>query len=242
MVNILLSANKFDYNYMRRKLRRFIRKRNNVLIIPLAYHEDYVNDADSFSAKINKSHPDVAEIINSFASYGIPSKNIRILNCHGDSKDTVANKFRRADILFFMGGYPDKLMARIDEFELREYICSFDGVVMGASAGAMVQFDTCHVTPEEDGQEFYYCNGLGLLSGFDIEVHYRERYEQVCAIYKDLCERGLPIAIIPDGGGVIFHNGDRILLGDVFVADERDIDIFKMFSEDKQLCSWRWRL
>ena len=240
MVNILLSSNRFDHIGMRKKLRRFIRRKKNVLILPLAHHEDYVDDSESFIANINKSHGDIKDIVESFGSFGIPSKNIRILNCYGDSEETIRNKFNRADILFFMGGYPDKLMSRIDKYGLRYHIESFDGIIMGASAGAMVQFDTCHVTPEEEGQEFYYCNGLGLLSGFDIEVHYRERQAQVDAIYKDLCERGLPIVIIPDGSGVIIRNDEKITLGDAFIADKGDIEIFKMFSEDKSMGLWRW--
>lgn len=237
MVNILLSTNRFDHVGVRRKLKRFIRRRKRVLIIPLAHHEDYVNDAESFRENINKSHHDIQDIIESFGTYGIHSKNIHILNCYGDSEELVRNKFKRADILFFMGGYPDKLMARVDKFNLRKHIEEFDGIVMGASAGAMVQFDKFHVTPEEDGQEFYYCDGLGLISGFDVEVHYRDRQVQVDSIYRDLEERGIPIIMIPDGSGAIIYKGEKIMLGQSFVVDKSDTEIFQMFSEDKFMSS-----
>ena len=233
MINILLNLTNFHEAFAFRKLRHFIKRRHNVLIIPLAYHEDFVDNGEEFAAHFVKGQPEIDCIVDAFAKFKIPSKQIKVLNYYSDTPETIAIKFKRADILFFPGGYPDKAMYRIDKYNLRELIKSFDGIVMGASAGAMIQFDHFHVTPEEEGQIFGYCDGLGLLSGFDIEVHYRERIEQVDGVLTDLTKRGLPICIMHDNSGLIVKNGKRLIIGDAFWVDKDDVDVFQFISEDR---------
>ena len=45
---------------------------------------------------------------------------------------------------------PEKAVARMQQLGITQAVRNFDGVVMGASAGAMLQLGRYHVTPDED--------------------------------------------------------------------------------------------
>ena len=79
-------------------------------------------------------------------------------------------------------------------------------------------------TPEEEGQENDYGEGLGLLSGFDIEVHYEPSFLQLASMITDLKYRGRPIYALPNKGGMIVDGEKIMLLGDAFRIGPEDID------------------
>lgn len=225
MTNILLNINNFGDEFAYRYLKNIIRRRHNVLIIPFSYHEEYVKSSDDFKKHFSKTSPEMREIVNEFGKYGIISKNIRILNYYNDTQETVENKFKRADILFFTGGYPKQLLQRIDNMNIREKIRDFKGIVIGTSAGAMVQFDKFHITPETVGDEYEYCeDGLGLISGFDIEVHYESDFLHLSGVITALKENGITIYAMPNAGGVIVKNGRIQMIGNTFEVGTDDID------------------
>lgn len=53
-----------------------------------------------------------AGIINGLASYGIPERNISFVNYFADTKNSAAEKIEKADIVYFLGGLPDRMMER----------------------------------------------------------------------------------------------------------------------------------
>ena len=225
MINVLLNINNFGDEFAYRYLKNIIKRRHNVLIIPFSYHEDYVRSENDFKKHFSKTSPEMRGIVNEFEKYGIISKNIRILNYYNDTQKTVENKFKRADILFFPGGYPEQLLERIDNMNIREKIQDFKGIVMGTSAGAMVQFDKFHITPENIEDEYEYCeNGLGLLSGFDIEVHYEEDFLHLSGMITALKENGTTIYAMPNEGGVIVKNGRIKMIENTFEVGLEDVD------------------
>lgn len=95
---------------------------------------------------------------------------------------------------------------------------------MGTSAGAMIQLDYYHLTPEEDGQDYQYEQGLGLLSGFDIEVHYEPSFLQLASIVTDLKLHQKPIFALPNEGGMIVDGKEYTLLGGAFMIRPEDVE------------------
>ena len=92
---------------------------------------------------------------------------------------------------------------------------SFDGLVLGCSAGAMIQLQEYHITPDWDYPEFGYYNGLPWLNDFYIEVHYEETQLQKDCIQRVLRERGKPVyAIHHDKGALIVEKGIITRLGE----------------------------
>ena len=95
--------------------------------------------------------------------------------------------------------------------------------MIGTSAGAMIQLDTFHLTPEED-YEYQYYEGLALLGGFDIEVHYEEDLRHIEAIIRTLEDTGNPVIVLPNEGGAIIGDNMFELLGEAFVLETNDLD------------------
>ena len=48
-----------------------------------------------------------------------------------DTKETAAQKIKKADIIYFLGGLPDRMMDRIKEFDLYDILMQHDGILMG---------------------------------------------------------------------------------------------------------------
>jgi len=92
------------------------------------------------------------------------------------------------------------------------------GIVMGYSAGAVIQLAEYHLSPDDDYPEFNYYEGLPYLQNFYMEVHYEGTSIQNEAIQRVLAERGKTVyATTIHTGAILVDNGDIKLLGDVKV-------------------------
>ena len=109
-----------------------------------------------------------------FYKYGIGKDQIVWVNYFKDTIDEMKMKILNSSILMLTGGAPDLMMKRIKEKKLKKIIKNYKGIMIGYSAGAMIQLDLYHISPDEDYPKFSYQNGLGCLSGFDIEPHFRK--------------------------------------------------------------------
>lgn len=147
-------------------------------------------------------------------NYGIKEENINWINYFEDTKKNAKVKIKDSNIIFFTGGLPDKMMSRLMEFHLIDIIESFTGIIIGSSAGAMVQIAEYHITPDKDYNSFTYNLGLNMINNFDIEVHYEGTEVQNKYIKKVLWEKKDKIYAITNNGGVVVDNGKIILLGD----------------------------
>ena len=226
-MEILLNVNNFGQEPFYSSLKDLIRPCMRVLILPLSFHEDWLHNNREFYQHYGYRGEEFQDIASEFYAYHIKARNIRVLNYFRDDHEAALRKIQAADILFFTGGYPDRILYRLDELGLREAVTDFPGIVMGTSAGAMVQFDHYHVTPEEAGEEYEYHDGLGRLSGFDIEVHYEARFEQLSCMLIALKQNGIPIFALPNDSGLICDGDELESIGEVFLATEEDIDILQ---------------
>ena len=109
------------------------------------------------------------------------------------------------------------MMDRIKEFDLYDTLMQYDGIVMGYSAGAVIQLSEYQLSPDGDYPEFGYYEGLPYLHDFYVEVHYEGADVQNEAINRVLLERsGKTVYATVDGSGtIIVDNGSLKLLGDV---------------------------
>lgn len=223
MVHILLNINNFDEPWAYGTLENYLKPDTKVLILPLSYDDGWINDAFEWKEKYGWGAAEHKDIVRPFRSYGIKERSIRWINYYEDDHETAAKKIKWADVLFFTGGYPGWMLQRLYDFGIFEDIINFDGVIMGTSAGAMIQFDEFHLTPEED-YEYQYYEGLGLLSGFDIEVHYEEDLNHITSIIRCIEDTGKPVIAMPNEGGLLIDGENFELLGGSFVLEEGDLD------------------
>lgn len=217
MVNVLLNYYNFDGEWARPKLESYLKNRK-VLIIPLAFRECQAWDLNSWQAIYGKGGEKYDNIVRPFLAYGYAEKDLAWLNCYDDS-DRL-KQIRDADLLFFTGGMPEKAIDRMSSLGITHAVKNFNGIVMGASAGAMLQLETYHITPDEDYAEYGIWQGLGLVKGIDLEVHYLATGIQNECSARANKELKLPVYRMWHEGGIIYDNGKLTLMGNVLCVND----------------------
>ena len=219
MINILLEGYRFDADWLYGALKSYIKPHHRVAVVALSFRDSRVKNAEEWEHLYGKERGSVGRgICSAFSAYGIGEESISFINYFTDSKVSAAKKIRNADIVFFPGGVPDKMMERIYELGLYDVLCEHNGIVMGYSAGALIQLSEYHLSPDHDYPVFAYYKGLPYLGGFCLEVHYEGRDVQKEAIKRVISERRMPVyATSLMKGAIVVDNGKIQALGDVFV-------------------------
>lgn len=215
MVNVLLNYYNFDGEWARPHLEKYVVGKK-VLIVPLAYRESQAWDNDSWLSIYGKGGEKYDNIIRPFLAYGYTEDQIDWLNYY-DGRDHI-EQIRNATLLFFTGGMPEKAIRRMHELDIVDAVKGFDGVVMGASAGAMLQLAVYHVTPDEDYDSYRIQQGLGLVNGINLEVHYLATELQQQCSKRAAAELGLPVYQMWHEGGLIIECDRIIVMGSIEVV------------------------
>ena len=223
MINILLEDYEIDTPWVWNELKRYLLPGRRVAVVAFAFRDEQASNAQEWEALYGQTSGQYHSIIaNSFASYGIKQEDIVFLNYFTDTRESAAEKIRQADIIYFLGGLPDRMMERIREFDLTHVLLEHDGVMMGYSAGALVQLAEYHLSPDEDYPEFGYYEGLPFLHDFFLEVHYVSSPEQNSAIGRVLAEKGKRVyATVRHKGLMLAEDGKIRTVGGVKVFDSR---------------------
>lgn len=217
MVNILLESYDIDAEYLYDELKKYIKPSFRVAVVAFSFRDSRVKNIDDWNLLYGKENGRFyGGIVRGFNAYGISDDNIYFINYFTDTKESAKEKIENADIIYFPGGLPDRMMERIEEFGLTDTLVKHDGIIMGYSAGADIQLAEYHLSPDEDYPDFKYCDGLPYLNGFYLEVHYEGTEVQNEAIKKVLTERGKTVyATSLMNGAIIVDNGNIKLIGDV---------------------------
>ncbi len=223
MINVLLNLSNFDEPWAYGSLENILLPRSRVLILPLSYDEGWITDAYEWKERYGRGSRYYEELVRPFRAFGINDNDISWINYYEDDRESSLRKINEADILLFTGGYPDWMLQRLYDLGIRDEISGFEGAVMGMSAGALIQLDEYHLT-EEEGYEYQIQEGLGLLSGFDIEPHYEEDLHHITGIIRSLEDMGRPLIAMPNRGGVLIDDGHFELLGESFILEPKDLD------------------
>lgn len=202
MINILLSRSILNNADVYDEAKIYIKPEMKVCIVAFSFFENE-NNQEVYQAYYGPQGLYYDKMINCFATYGIGEKQISWLNYFLDEKATFIEKIKAADILYFPGGAPDLMMQRIVEKDILEPLASFDKIIIGPSAGAMIQNDYFHISPDADYQNFSMHKGLGYIKDFGYEVHFRRRKKQKKAIRKVSHIMKRPLYTIPDDGAII---------------------------------------
>lgn len=217
MINILLEGYEINASYLYDDLKNYILPNYSVAVVAFSFRDREVKNSKDWNLLYSKENGIYYNgIVSGFTAYGISENNITFVNYFEDTKESAKQKAEKADILYFTGGRPDRMMDRIKEFDLVDVLKKHNGIIMGYSAGAVIQLSEYHISPDKDYKEFQYYDGLGYLNDFYLEVHYENTKVQNKAIQRVLAERGKTVyATAFMSGAVIVDNGNVKLLGDV---------------------------
>ena len=222
MINILLEGFDIDADWLYSELKNYIRQDCSVAVVAFSFRDNRVKSPEDWNLLYSKETGKFYDgIIRGFASYGISENNITFVNYFRDSKETAAQKITNANVVYFLDGLPDRMFERIKEFELFDVLMHHNGIVMGYSAGAVIQLAEYHLSPDADYPEFQYYTGLPYLNDFYMEVHYEGTDIQNNSIQRVIAERGKTVyATVLGAGAILVDNGKIKLLGDVRVFDK----------------------
>lgn len=226
MINILLDVLDFSADFLYEELKRYIHPSDKVVILAFSYRDREVQNLRDWKILYGKSGGRYYDsMVSPFLRYGIPENHIEWINYYTDAKSKAAEQIRNADILYLPGGMPDRVMDRIDEFNLRSTLLQFQGVVMGYSAGALIQLQEYHLSPDQDYPEFTYFKGLPILKDFYLEVHYENSVIKKKAIQRVLKERRKTVyAMVTDQATIVIEGSKVNFLGDIKVFTPPIVD------------------
>lgn len=216
MINILLEGYDIDSPWLCTDLKKYILPSYSVAVVAFSFRDTCrsASDWDSLYSMENGGYYD--GITRGFAFYGISKDKICFVNYFKDTKESAAEKISKADIIYFLGGLPDRMMDRIKEFALVDILMHHNGIVMGYSAGAVIQLAEYHLSPDNDYPAFGYYEGLPYLKDFYLEVHYEGTREQDESIKRVISERGKTVyATAMQSGAILVDDGNIRLLGNV---------------------------
>ena len=161
-----------------------------------------------------------ADVFCAFAEAGITFSRYAVLDGEnaGEAEDLVMN----SDFIIFAGGHVPTQNAFLNDIGMRKILDSFDGVVMGISAGSMNLADTVYAQPEEPGEsdpEFErFLPGLGLTE-CQILPHYQKVKDNILdglRLYEDITYADSmenSFFVLPDGSYIYQDNEECTLLG-----------------------------
>lgn len=215
MVNVLLESYNLTEPFLINALKPYIKPWHRVAIVAFSFLPSQATTLQQWLMLYGREEGMFYHwLVDPLMEFGITEDHITVINYFADSKEEAKKKMQNADILYFTGGLPDAMMDRLAEFELLDVLAGFDGLVLGCSAGAMIQLEEYHITPDWDYPNFGYYRGLPWLRDFYVEVHYEETDLQKQCIQKVLAERRKPVyAIFHDQGALVIENGEITRLG-----------------------------
>lgn len=216
MVNILLERYMVDAEWLYDDLKEYIKPNHTVLVVAFSFRDNRVKSAEDWDMLYGETNGCFYRgIVDSFKSYGVKEENIEFLNYFTDTKQSAKTKAEAADILYFLGGLPDRMYGRLEEFELIDVLKKHKGTAMGYSAGAVIQLEEYHLSPDDDYSVFSYNRGIPYLNSFYVEVHYENTDIQNTSIRKVLKEKKKTVYATREKGAIIVDNGKIKLIGDV---------------------------
>lgn len=207
MTNILMSRSSTitkDYSY--KELSKILKPNMKVVVLGFSFFDEL--SSNNYFNEYGRDSEYALKIANNFKLYNIT--NIKWIYYYETTHEESVKLIKEADIIYFPGGAPDLMMKRIKEKNLLEALRAFNKIVIGSSAGAMIQLGTYHISPDNEYHKFSINEGLGYLNNFFVEVHYNRRKKQKSSMRKVRREYKNPIYTIPDDGLLIVFEDKTI--------------------------------
>lgn len=211
-MNILLDKLDFHQPWAYETFKNIIKSEHKICIIPFAFHEDWLKNEEQWETFYDK-HNGGEYLRTPFYAYGISDDNITLINYFTDDSHSAKEKINESHIIFFTGGFPEKTMRRLKEFDLIETLQNHPGIKMGWSAGTMMQCEDYYISPDDDYPEFVYEKGLSYIKDFAVEVHYKNTDSQNESIERYMAEKGKRVYTTEPESAIIVKGDEVVLLG-----------------------------
>ncbi len=217
MLNILVNKTDFDQSWARETMKDVLYCGVKVVVLPFAHNEGWAMDVCVYEDTFMKDSLFQEDLKRPFLAYGVKDEDICILNTFCETYESCKKKIDDSDVVFIVGSDANDVMDGILDLGIEDVLRGYEGTMIGASAGAVVQMDRFM---SEDG----YREGLGIVSGIDLDVHYEENEFHLKRIIDSLETAYDQILIVKDKGGILVSGVQVEFIGDAFVFDVTQLD------------------
>lgn len=182
------------------------------------------------------SDPDNVEFTEEFSNAiwftmehsGIHIPEYNILD--GRNSNQAKQLILKSDVIILAGGHVPTQNKFFQSIGLRNLLRTYDGVVLGISAGSMNSADIVYAQPEEDGEgnnpNFQkFLDGLGLTSRM-LLPHYQDAKNQILdgkRLFEDITypdSMGREFYAIPDGSYLYIKDGQERICGEAYLIKD----------------------
>lgn len=180
--------------------------------------------------------------LKSFAAAGLPLAGL--VPCDARSQDEVAGLLERSGFVMLCGGHVPTQNHFFEQMGLPALIQSYEGIIMGVSAGSMNAARIVYASPEEPGEaaDKHYMRwlpGLGLTE-LRILPHYQYiRRNTVDGIsVEDMAladSRRYPFFALEDGSYILCADGEETLYGRAWYFAEGRAELVNDNDEELRL-------
>jgi peptidase E len=129
-----------------------------------------------------------------------------------DSKEEIAEKMQRSDLVYLPGGDTRILVERLKDIGVDCLLRECDKIIIGNSAGALALCPECVLTRGREHPETEIFAGIGLVD-FCVDVHYEsskdEELEELSFNRK--------IYAIPERSALVYDKGKISAIGNVYL-------------------------
>jgi len=169
----------------------------------------------------------------SFEMSGIPFDEYIYVN--DENKNNIKEYVQKATAINILGGHLPTGNAFIEELNLRELLKDFNGVIIGASGGAMDMADNVYCIPEVEGEHTdkdfnRVLKGLGLTN-INVVPHFQYfktmKFTDGIKMLEDILlpdSKKMPMIALPDRSFIIQKNGKQTLFGEAWLLKDGKIE------------------
>ena len=185
-----------------------------------------------------------------FINEGIEISSVSVLD--GRNPEQAEELIHNSDLIILDGGHVPTQNRFFSQIGLRELLKSYDGVVLGISAGTMNSADEVYAEPEEEGEALdpdyeLFIPGLSLTNNMILPHYYDKKGALVdgLRVIEDITlpnSMGKVFYYLPDGSYLFIENGVEELRGEAYLVSDGEITKISDCGEIYPLKRWdnRW--
>ena len=139
---------------------------------------------------------------------------------YSSTNSEIQEKIAQSDLIYLTGGVPSMLIERLKKLDVDSLLRSFEGVIVGRSAGALAVCRRCVITYRSTSK-VKIIDGLGLVD-VTLKAHYRLGWDM------ELLElsKTEDIYAVPKGSALVYDNSSLTAINNVYLFHKGERRIF----------------
>jgi len=139
---------------------------------------------------------------------------------YSSTNSEIQEKIAQSDLIYLTGGVPSMLIERLKKLGVESLLQSFEGVIVGRSAGALAVCRRCVITYRSTS-EVKIIDGLGLVD-VTLKAHYKLGWDTKLLELSKTED----IYAVPKGSALVYDSGSLTAINNVYLFHKGERRIF----------------